>query len=232
MNGDVSICQSLSSRALRGISHDLGTVVYDALPSDWLYIDSLRKREGDALGFIPQQQYISILQKQPRLHGGSLTHYYRSECIFVCMDNDDLTGFCYVGFGSGRYANIYQVVVQEDARRWQRASLLLEALETEALERALPAAKARVAVDIEANAFWTAAGYGVVNTVSSTFLARTASKSGRILHVYFKHLANAAQPSLLDYKEGSEDVEKVDGHPVDAATAFYASRRGAVVEER
>lgn len=32
------------------------------------------------------------------------------------------------------------------------------------------------------------------------------------------------------YKEGSEDVEKGDDHPVDAATAFYASRRHAVVE--
>ena len=31
------------------------------------------------------------------------------------------------------------------------------------------------------------------------------------------------------YKEGSEDVEKVDDHPVDAATAFYASRRGVAV---
>jgi hypothetical protein len=31
------------------------------------------------------------------------------------------------------------------------------------------------------------------------------------------------------YKEGTDDVEKVDDHPVDAATAFYASRRGVVV---
>jgi hypothetical protein len=31
------------------------------------------------------------------------------------------------------------------------------------------------------------------------------------------------------YKEGSEDVKKEDDHPVDAATAFYASRRGVVM---
>lgn len=31
------------------------------------------------------------------------------------------------------------------------------------------------------------------------------------------------------YKEGTEDVAKEDDHPVDAATAFYASRRAALV---
>lgn len=34
------------------------------------------------------------------------------------------------------------------------------------------------------------------------------------------------------YKENSEDVAKVDDHQVDAATAFYASRRNKVTEER
>ena len=34
------------------------------------------------------------------------------------------------------------------------------------------------------------------------------------------------------YKEGTEDPMKEDDHPVDAATAFYASRRGRIVEER
>ncbi len=34
------------------------------------------------------------------------------------------------------------------------------------------------------------------------------------------------------YKEGTEDVVKVDDHPVDAATAFYASRRGTVAGPR
>lgn len=34
------------------------------------------------------------------------------------------------------------------------------------------------------------------------------------------------------YKEGTEDVEKKDDHHVDAVTAFYASRRSAIVEER
>jgi hypothetical protein len=31
------------------------------------------------------------------------------------------------------------------------------------------------------------------------------------------------------YKEGTEDVVKEDDHPVDAATAFYSSRSGALV---
>ena len=33
------------------------------------------------------------------------------------------------------------------------------------------------------------------------------------------------------YKEGT-GPRKEDDHPVDAATAFYASRRGRIVEER
>ena len=34
------------------------------------------------------------------------------------------------------------------------------------------------------------------------------------------------------FKEGTEDVEKVDDHSVDAATAFYSSRLGAMLEDR
>ena len=34
------------------------------------------------------------------------------------------------------------------------------------------------------------------------------------------------------YKEGTEDPMKEDDHPVDAATAFYASRSGRIVEDR
>lgn len=34
------------------------------------------------------------------------------------------------------------------------------------------------------------------------------------------------------YKEGTEDVEKTDDHQVDAATCFFASRRGRIAEER
>jgi hypothetical protein len=49
---------------------------------------------------------------------------------------------------------------------------------------------------------------------------------------------SAAVPELIRttkryrYKEGTEDPLKEDDHPVDAATAFYASRRGALVADR
>lgn len=35
------------------------TIMRDGIPSDWLYIDSLRKKEGNALGFNDTQVFIA-----------------------------------------------------------------------------------------------------------------------------------------------------------------------------
>lgn len=147
---------------------------------DLPYIESLRRKERDALGFIPFDSFEAALGKRTG------TNTMRHAVIFVSVDNDDLTGYIFASFGKP-VAKILQVVVQEDARRWERATRLVMQIESIAKERSHIAIRARVAVDIDANAFWKASGFTPIDFAPGTFLGRDA-KNGRLLIVYEKNL--------------------------------------------
>ena len=161
----------------------MSDIIRDAIPDDWLYIDSLRKTEWSALGFIPQDCYLSILHRLPI--GGRRRWTYSK--ILVAEDNGDLTGFAYASF-TNNTARIFQVAVQEDARRLYRASLMVGEIELEALYRQCHSINVRVAIDLEANEFWKALGYELVDVLTSTWRGRNSAK-GRLLGVYVKHFA-------------------------------------------
>jgi len=149
--------------------------------NDWLYIDSLRKSEGKSLGFIPKDAYLSVLESK-RL---SNRERFRYQDILLTLDDEDTTGFCYVSY-SGDYCKVIQIVVQQDARRWERATMLLTEIEDRAKKRGNLGVMCRVAYDLESNWFWLASGYYVVNKVVSTWLNQKESKSKRPLLVYQK----------------------------------------------
>lgn len=160
------------------------TNVRDAVSCDWLYIDSLRKREGSALGFIPKDAYTSVLEG--RQIANRERHKYQR--IIVTEDNGDLTGFCYASFASD-WASIIQIVVQSDARRWHRAILMVDLVEAEASKRSNIGIKCRVAIDLESNWFWRAIGYEPERIVTSTWLNQRESASKRPLVLYRKPLS-------------------------------------------
>lgn len=181
-----------------GITPDHGTMLYRGIPSDWSFLDALRKKEGKALGFIPKERYLSIMERRES-YGRAR---YRYEDVLIAFDNDDPTGFAYVSYGpKSHVGNIYQIVIREDARRWHRAALVLDYFEAQATERLCTTAKCRVAVDLEANHFWQAMGYRITGEAVSTFLQRTESKSGRVLSEYEKPLSPEA--SLFTWREAA-----------------------------
>lgn len=157
------------------------TQLRDATGDDFLYIDSLRKKEGSALGFIPKDAYLSVLN---RAVVGNRARY-RYARIIVTVDNGDLTGFCYVSYASD-FASIIQIVVQNDARRWHRALMMADEIEKDAREFGKKGLTCRVAYDLESNWFWRAIGYEPVEKVTSTWLNQRESKSKRPLWVYRK----------------------------------------------
>jgi len=159
------------------------TILRPGKPEDWAYMDSLRKKESSALGFIPKNSYLSVLCKTPDA-GRKRWEYAR---INVIEDNGDLTGFCYSTFYE-KVARIYQIVVQEDARRWYRASMLEKAVREEALRNNCIGISCRVAFDLESNFFWRAMGYIPVEQVISTWLNQKESKSKRPLWKYYLSL--------------------------------------------
>lgn len=146
-------------------------------------MDALRKKEGSALGFIPKDAYLSILEKK-RIANRERWKYQK---IWVTEDNGDLTGFCYASF-SDDPATIIQIVVQSDARRWHRAMMMEAAVDGEARERNLTSIKCRVASDLESNFYWRAIGYVPVRTVISTWLNQRESQSRRPITIYHKDL--------------------------------------------
>jgi hypothetical protein len=170
------------------------TILRDGIPSDWLYIDSLRKKEGNALGFVPKDWYLSILSGEPSPRGDMA---YLSCRILVTVDNNDLTGFCYCSFASNE-ASIFQIVVQEDARRWYRALLMADEVEREARKRGNWGIKCRVAYDLESNHFWRAIGYVPLRQVVSTWLNQRESKSKRPLWLYLKKLGGGLFDDYYD----------------------------------
>ena len=127
------------------------TTVRKAVWRDWPYIDGLRKREGRALGFIPKAVYESVLT-QTRVANRDRWRYQQ---VIVTVDNDDLTGFC-MWSTHAELSNIFQIVVQEDARRWYRAMLMVTWVETEAQKLKKHGVTCRVAMDLESNLFWQA----------------------------------------------------------------------------
>ena len=75
---------------------------------DFLFIDSLRKKEGKALGFIPRASYDSILERR---RVGNRDRWKYSE-IIITVDNNDRTGFCYFTYANNDI-KIQQIVIQK-----------------------------------------------------------------------------------------------------------------------
>lgn len=159
------------------------SLVRDADERDLLYVDSLRKKEGNALGFIPIGAYQSTVLKAP-IDGRKRWVYSK---LFIVQDNEDPTGFCYATFAQD-YAKIVQIVVQEDARRWHRAMLLEKQVDEHARSLSKKGITCRVAIDLESNLFWRGIGYTPIRVTSSTWLNQRESNSKRPLVIYEKQL--------------------------------------------
>ena len=158
-----------------------GTLLREGVLVDFAFIDSLRKKEANALGFIPKDAYLSVLKKES-IDARERWKYCK---IYITEDNGEQTGYCYVSF-HGEMAKVFQIVVRKDARRWYRATLMLTQVEKEAMRRGKKGVEARVAIDLESNLFWKAMGYEPVKVIVSTWLNQRESKSKRPLFLYQK----------------------------------------------
>jgi hypothetical protein len=167
----------------------LATVIRPALEADLKAIDSLRKADGDSLGFLPIMKLQCIVNQ--KLDRGRWRWLYES--LWVAEDNGELTGYVLAGFHRDG-AKIEQICVRGDARRMERAMLLEDVVQQEARLRQKQRIRCRVAFDIEANFFWKAIGYIPIATVSSTWMNQRESKSQRPLVVYDKTIC---QPTLI-----------------------------------
>ena len=113
------------------------------------YIDHLRKKEGEAIGFIPLQRYE--MEITGARHGS----------ILVYEENKELVGFLYATHNQAGVTHIQQVAIQEDARRVERATALVLAAQKEHDWMV----SCRCAADLESTHFWEALGFQLLDEV-------------------------------------------------------------------
>ena len=119
------------------------TEVRVATLSDLAYVDHLQRIEAngiDSVGFIPWSRY-----EKDAMIGW----------IHLIFDNDEPTGFVYATHNWHGVTRIQQIVVQEDARRAERATALVSA----AVRQNDWLVSLRCAEDLEAVDFWPALGF-------------------------------------------------------------------------
>ncbi len=110
---------------------------------DLRYIDALAHKNSEAVSFLPR----------PRLE-----QYAAAGQILMACENGEPCGYLIHGNGD-RWCRIYQACVQYDARRREHGLELLRRLVTKAEGQGFDGLSLWCAEDVEANAFWRAAGF-------------------------------------------------------------------------
>jgi len=118
--------------------------VVNAHPDLIIYIDSLQKKNAEALSFYPKQVFEREADKGR---------------LFLGILNGEPCGYLYVG-AEGEDIKIHQVCVEYDARRRKYAAGILKVVEDYA--KLASSITLRCGFDLEANDFWKSQGYNCI----------------------------------------------------------------------
>ena len=120
--------------------------------SDRSFVDKLQKSNAEAVGFIQD----TIWDKY--VYGGE-----RNFVVFICEKNDDMVGYVLLTPGKkvGSYAKIQQIVVQEDARRLDYGTALIETVRKFCEKFGRVGVTLRCRKDLQSNFFWQALGFSL-----------------------------------------------------------------------
>jgi ribosomal protein S18 acetylase RimI-like enzyme len=123
--------------------------VLRAAPSDLAYVVALQKRNHEALGFIPR---------------AALAEKIDLGRIWLATENGDPAGFLHHGSLAVPEVRIFQAAVQYDARRRHLGLALVADLVARARAAGAAGVSLRCLDFLDANDFWTAAGFRLVAT--------------------------------------------------------------------
>lgn len=121
-------------------------VVIQSHPQMIDYIDSLQKKNADALSFYPRQVFEREQDKGR---------------LFLGMLNGEPCGYLYVG-AQGIDVKCHQVCIQYDARRRLYGAAIVAVMEQYAQEGNAASITLRCGFDLDANDFWKSLGYACV----------------------------------------------------------------------
>jgi ribosomal protein S18 acetylase RimI-like enzyme len=144
-----------------------------ATVDDLRFIDSLQRKFGRSLGFLPTAALVANLE------AGN---------VDLCLENDEAAGYllCRPVLGwQPLMGSIVQAAVCMDAQRRHHGLALLLQVEERARARGQLALQANCAIGVEANEFWQAAGFKPIAHLTP------ATKSGREIICWRKPLQRA-----------------------------------------
>lgn len=116
-------------------------VVVTQHPSTVDYVDSLQRKNANALAFYPRQ----VFERE-----------HENGRIFLGLLNGEPCGYLYAG-ALGTDVKLHQVCIQYDARRRLYGALIVSAMEQYAARATT--VTLRCGFDLEANDFWSSLGY-------------------------------------------------------------------------
>jgi len=125
-------------------------LIRPATLKDITYIEHLRRKNSEAIGFIPKVRYEMEIDGR---RGGS---------ILVYENNGDLVGFIYATHNQAGVTHIQQIAIQDDARRLERGTALVEAV-VKPIDWLV---SCRCAADLESADFWKSIGFNQLDTVA------------------------------------------------------------------
>ena len=144
------------------------TIIERATERSLPYIKSLARRHCNQLGFIPFLAWEKVV-----------TQKTKNQQLYVAVDNDDLTGCLYTGVWKG-LGKVFQICIQEDARRWYRAQLLMQTFMQTCRQCLVACVTLRVAEELEAVHFWESIGFTHVGNTHGKLGRRKADKGRTI----------------------------------------------------
>lgn len=121
-------------------------VVLQQHPSMIDYVDSLQRKNAEALSFYPRQVFEREQEKGR---------------LFLGMLNGEPCGYLYVG-AAGVDVKCHQVCIQYDARRRFYGAAIVAVMEQYASEAKSSSITLRCGFDLDANDFWKSMGYSCI----------------------------------------------------------------------
>lgn len=108
------------------------------------YVDSLQRKNAEALSFYPRVTFEREAEKGR---------------LFLGLLNGEPCGYLYAGAASTGDIKLHQVCIQYDARRRLHGAAIVSVLEQYAGASSAASITLRCGFDIEANDFWSSLGY-------------------------------------------------------------------------
>jgi len=128
-------------------------MIYTATLEDLREMDSLRRANQEAVGFVPMSKWEWHIETRPN--------------TLLCMrEEGEITGYIYWTPGLP-VSHIQQLVVREDVRRWERGTNLVQRAIHLMEHPGRYGVTCRCRVDLEATLFWEALGFELIRQEAS-----------------------------------------------------------------